>query len=67
MLKWLLVGWMCSGVGQEQVCLRMASEVIHDSFEKCDQYYGVVYDELSEPNISLKFDCVQAYVIEDNI
>ena len=67
MLKWLLVGWMCSGVGQEQVCLRMASEVIQDSFEKCDQYYGVIYDELSEPKISLKFDCVQAYVIEDNI
>ena len=54
MLKWLLVGWMCSGVGQEQVCLRMASEVVHDSFEKCDQYYGVIHDELSEPNISLK-------------
>ena len=30
MLKWLLVGWVCTGVGEQQACLRMASEVIHD-------------------------------------
>jgi len=67
MLKWLLVGWMCTGVGQEKVCLRMASEVIHDNFEQCDQYYGVIAEELRAPNITLQFDCVQAYIVEDNL
>jgi len=67
MLKWLLVGWMCTGVGQEKVCLRMASEVIHDNFDQCDQYYGVISEELRAPNITLQFDCVQAYIVEDNL
>jgi|TARA_E500000318_G_C3555134_1_gene210741 hypothetical protein len=67
MLKWLLVGWMCTGVGQEKVCLRMASEVIHENFDQCDQYYGVIAEELRAPNITLQFDCVQAYIVEDNL
>ena len=46
MLKWLLVGWMCTGAGEQQICLRMASEVVHDSFDQCDEYYGVVAEEL---------------------
>ncbi len=32
MLKWLLVGWVCTGVGEDRACLRMASEVMHDRF-----------------------------------
>tara|TARA_B100001248_G_C27199905_1_gene370758 strand:+ start:411 stop:614 length:204 start_codon:yes stop_codon:yes gene_type:complete len=67
MLKWLLVGWMCTGVGQEKVCLRMASEVIHENFDQCDQYYGVIAEDLRAPNITLQFDCVQAYIVEDNL
>ena len=67
MLKWLLVGWMCTGVGQEKVCLRMASEVIHENFDQCDQYYGVIAEELRAPNITQQFDCVQAYIVEDNL
>ena len=67
MLKWLLVGWMCTGVGQEQVCLRMASEVIHEEFDQGDQYYGVIAEALRAPNITLQFDCVQAYIVEDNL
>tara|TARA_R100001129_G_scaffold7622_1_gene5607 strand:+ start:360 stop:563 length:204 start_codon:yes stop_codon:yes gene_type:complete len=67
MLKWLLVGWMCTGAGEQQVCLRMASEVVHESFDQCDQYYGVVAEELRDPDIYLQFDCVQAYIIEDNL
>ena len=51
MLKWLLVGWMCTGAGEQQVCLRMASEVVHESFDQCDQYYGVVAEELRDPYI----------------
>ena len=49
MLKWLLVGWVCTGVGQEEVCLRMASEVIHKDVESCKQYYQVAYEELNVP------------------
>ena len=67
MLKWLLVGWMCTGAGEQQVCLRMASEVVHESFDQCDQYYGVIAEELSDPGIFLSFDCVQAYIVEDNL
>jgi len=67
MLKWLLVGWMCTGVGQEQVCLRMASEVIHEEFGQCDQYYGVIAEALRAPGIVLNFECVQAYIVEDNL
>ena len=51
MLKWLLVGWMCTGAGEQQVCLRMASEVVHESFDQCDQYYGVIAEELRDPGI----------------
>ena len=67
MLKWLLVGWMCTGAGEQQVCLRMASEVVHASYDQCNQYYGVIAEELRDPGISLQFDCVQVYIIEDNL
>ena len=65
MLKWLLVGWVCTGFGEERACLRMASEVIHSDLESCKQYYGVVYKELNVPNVSVQFDCVQTAVLED--
>ena len=65
MLKWLLVGWVCTGGGEERACLRMASEVIHNDLESCKEYYGVVYEELNVPNVSVQFDCVQTAVLED--
>ena len=65
MLKWLLVGWVCTGVGQEEACLRMASEVIHNDLQSCKQYYGVVSEELNVPGVRASFDCVQAAVLED--
>jgi hypothetical protein len=64
-LKWLLVGWVCTGVGQEQACLRMASEVIHEDLKSCKEYYKVIYNELNVPNVTVSFDCVQAAVLED--
>ena len=67
MLKWLLVGWMCTGFGEDQVCLRMASEVIHASYDQCNQYYGVIANELTETGIFLQCGCVQAYIVEDNL
>ena len=65
MLKWLLVGWVCTGFGQEQSCLRIASEVIHTDLQSCKEYYKVIYNELNVPNISVSFNCVQAAVLED--
>ena len=65
MLKWLLVGWVCTGVGQEQACLRMASEVIHEDLKSCKEYYKVIYNELNVPNVTVSFDCVQEAVLED--
>ena len=65
MLKWLLVGWVCTGVGQEQACLRIASEVIHEVLKSCKEYYKVVYNELNVPNVTISFDCVQTAVLED--
>ena len=65
MLKWLLVGWVCTGVGEERACLRMASEVVHNVLESCKQYYSIVYEELNVPNVSVQFDCVQTAVLED--
>ena len=67
MLIWLLVGGMCTGAGQDQMCLRMASEVVHDTFDQCSQYYEVIAEELKQPSITLDFNCVQLYIIEDNI
>jgi hypothetical protein len=67
MLKWLLVGWVCTGVGQEQACLRMASEVIHEDLQSCKQYYQVVYKEFNVPGVRMTFDCVQTAVIEDSL
>ena len=67
MLKWLLVGWVCTGVGQEEVCLRMASEVIHKDVESCKQYYQIAYDQLNVPGVRVAFDCVQAAILEDNL
>tara|TARA_Y100000592_G_scaffold5701_1_gene8240 strand:- start:156 stop:359 length:204 start_codon:yes stop_codon:yes gene_type:complete len=67
MLKWLLVGWMCTGAGQDQICLRMASEVVHNTYDECSQYYEVIAEELRQPSILLDFNCVQLYIIEDNI
>ena len=67
MLKWLLVGWVCTGVGQEEACLRMASEVIHNDLQSCKQYYQVVYKELNVPGVRVAFDCVQTAIIEDSL
>ena len=67
LLKWFLVGWLCLGQGLEQSCVRMASSIIHPSVEECQQFYKVVYQELSDLDgyVSLDFHCVQAAVVED--
>jgi len=47
----------------------MASEVVHPSFEECQEYYSVFYEELTNKPIikSIDFHCVEASILEDLI
>ena len=67
MLKFFLVGWVCIGVGYDQKCVRVGSEVIFESFEECSQYYVVVSKDLysRDETIEMKFHCVSSGVLED--
>lgn len=67
MLKFILVGWACIGAGLDQKCVKLASEVIHNNYEDCSQYYNVIQDDLlsRDPSIILNFNCVQTGVLED--
>ena len=68
MLKFFLVGWVCLGAEPDKQCVRMASEVIHNTYEECNQYYQLVQSDLSDlKNTELKFTCVQSGVLEDVI
>ena len=66
MLKFFLVGWVCLGQGVEQKCVRMGSQVIHDSYESCNDYFDVIRGEMSDvKDLKLQFTCVQAGLLED--
>ncbi len=65
MLKFFLVGWVCLGQGIEEKCVRMASEVVHDTYESCNEYYQLVATDLADTGAELNFTCVQAGLIED--
>ena len=67
MLKFFLVGWACVGLGLDQKCVRLSSEVIFTSYEECSQYYNVVSKDLysRDETIMLKFTCVSSGVLED--
>jgi len=66
LLKFFLVGWICIGQGVEQKCVRMASEVIHDSYEDCNQYFSVVRGEMLDLiDVKLQFTCVEAGLLEE--
>jgi len=66
LLKFFLVGWICLGQGVEQKCVRMGSQVIHDSYESCNDYFDVVRGEMSDvEDLKLQFTCVQAGLLED--
>ncbi|MGA0212773.1 MAG: hypothetical protein ACO3JH_07320 [Flavobacteriaceae bacterium] len=43
----------------------MGSEVIHDSYESCNQYFQEVRKDLADTGAELKFTCVQAALLED--
>jgi hypothetical protein len=67
MLKFFLVGWACVGIGYDQKCVRLGSEVIFESYEECAQYYDVISKDLysRDESIELKFHCTSSGVLED--
>ena len=65
-MKWFLVGWVCLGLGVDQQCVRMGSEVIHETYQSCNEYYQAVTQKIRDlESVTLKFTCVQAGQIED--
>ena len=66
MLKFFLVGWVCLGTPNvDYQCVRMGSEVVHDSYESCNQYFQEVKKDLADTGVELKFTCVQAGLLEE--
>ena len=67
MLKFFLVGWACVGLGYDQKCVRLGSEVIFESYEECAQYYDVILEDLygRDETLEMKFSCVSSGVLED--
>lgn len=66
MLKFFLVGWVCVGSVSDETCVRMGSEVIHETYQECNEYYQAVTQNLQDlKDVTLKFTCVQAGVLED--
>jgi hypothetical protein len=44
----------------------MASEVIHNSLESCQQHYNLILGELSKiEDVEMKLTCVSSGVLED--
>lgn len=65
-MKFFLIGWICLGVGIDEKCVRMGSEVIHPSYELCNEYYTIVREEFSDiKDLQMSFTCVQAGLLED--
>ena len=66
MLKFFLVGWVCVGAMSNETCVRMGSEVIHETYQECNEYYQAVTQNLQDlKDVTLKFTCVQAGLLED--
>lgn len=66
MLKWFLIGWVCLGQGVEQKCVRMASSIVHNSYEECNQFFETVREEMNDvETLKLRFTCVEAGLLED--
>tara|TARA_E500000178_G_scaffold254667_1_gene251209 strand:+ start:225 stop:434 length:210 start_codon:yes stop_codon:yes gene_type:complete len=66
MMKFFLVGWVCLGtVNVDYQCVRMASEVTHDTYESCNQYYQLFRESVADTGANLKFTCVEAGLLED--
>lgn len=61
MLKVFLVGWVCLGTPNiDQKCVRMASSVVHDDYESCNQYYQLFREEVADTGAALNFSCIEA-------
>ena len=53
------------GAVVKEKCVRMASEVVHPTYESCNEYYQLVATDLVDTGAELNFSCVQAGLIED--
>ena len=66
MLKFFLVGWVCLGTPNvDYKCVRMASEVVHNTYESCNEYYQLIATDLADTGAELNFTCVEAGLLED--
>jgi hypothetical protein len=66
MLKFFLVGWVCLGTPNvDYQCVRMASEVVHNTYESCNEYYQLIATDLADTGAKLNFTCVEAGLLED--
>lgn len=66
MLKVFLVGWVCLGTPNiNQKCVRMASSVVHDDYESCNQYYQLFREDVADTGAALNFSCIEAGLLED--
>ena len=54
------------GQGVEQKCVRMGSEIVHDSYEDCNQYFQILREEFSDvETLKMNFTCVNGGLLED--
>tara|TARA_R110002020_G_scaffold9522_5_gene37360 strand:- start:10576 stop:10791 length:216 start_codon:yes stop_codon:yes gene_type:complete len=68
MLKFFLIGWACVYSGTQEQCIRMGSEVVHDSIESCQQHYNLILEEVAKvDSVEIKLSCVSSGIIEDYI
>lgn len=67
MLKFFLLGWACVGIGIDQKCVRLGSEVSFTTYEECAQYFDVIQNELNsrDETVNMNFTCVSAGLLED--
>tara|TARA_R100001460_G_scaffold18555_4_gene39386 strand:- start:10 stop:219 length:210 start_codon:yes stop_codon:yes gene_type:complete len=67
MLKFFLLGWACVGIGIDQKCVRLGSEVNFTTYEECAQYFDVIQKELNsrDETVTMNFTCVSAGLLED--
>ena len=66
MLKFFLIGWACVYSGTQTNCVRMGSEVIHNSLESCQQYYEIILEDVSKvESVEMDLTCVSSGLVED--
>ena len=66
MLKFFLIGWAWVYADNETNCVRMGSEVVHNSLESCQQYYELILEDASKSEgVEMNLKCVSSGLVED--